>query len=59
MFRMRTIATNTTILTTMILALEWGGSWTTFKDLPHYQMKTALTLAQVQQRFEAGGAIIV
>ena len=43
----------------MSAALEWGGSWTTFKDLPHYQMKTALTLAQVQQRFEAGGAIIV
>jgi peptidoglycan LD-endopeptidase CwlK len=43
----------------MSAALEWGGSWTTFKDLPHYQMKTALTLAQVQQRFEAGGTIIV
>jgi peptidoglycan L-alanyl-D-glutamate endopeptidase CwlK len=38
-------------------ALEWGGDWTSFTDLPHYQMKTGLTLAQVQQRFEAGSAI--
>jgi peptidoglycan L-alanyl-D-glutamate endopeptidase CwlK len=41
----------------MSSALEWGGEWKSFTDLPHYQMKTGLTLAQVQQRFEAGSAI--
>jgi peptidoglycan L-alanyl-D-glutamate endopeptidase CwlK len=39
-------------------ALEWGGDWTSFKDPPHYQIKTNLTLAQVQQRFEAGQAVV-
>ena len=42
----------------LIDTLEWGGSWTSFTDLPHYQMKTTLTLAQIQQRFEAGTAIV-
>jgi peptidoglycan L-alanyl-D-glutamate endopeptidase CwlK len=38
--------------------LEWGGNWTSFVDLPHYQMKTGLTLARIQQRFEGGIAIV-
>ena len=38
--------------------LEWGGDWVSFKDPPHYQMKIDMRLAQVQQRFEAGQAIV-
>ncbi len=34
--------------------LEWGGAWTSIVDMPHYQLKLDLTLAQVRQRFEAG-----
>jgi len=39
-------------------ALEWGGDWTSFTDLPHYQMATGLTLTQIRQRFEAGTPIV-
>lgn len=34
--------------------IEWGGDWTSFKDAPHYQLKTGLTLAQMRKQFEAG-----
>jgi peptidoglycan L-alanyl-D-glutamate endopeptidase CwlK len=30
------------------LGLEWGGSWTSFPDLPHCQYTGGLTLAQLQ-----------
>ncbi len=39
-------------------ALEWGGNWTSFTDLPHYQMKLSLTLPQVRPLFEAGTKIV-
>lgn len=29
--------------------LEWGGSWTKFKDRPHVQMTRGKTLAQMRQ----------
>jgi peptidoglycan L-alanyl-D-glutamate endopeptidase CwlK len=34
--------------------LEWGGNWKSIVDMPHYQLKLDLTLAQVRARFEAG-----
>ena len=34
--------------------LEWGGNWTSIVDMPHYQLRLDLTLAQLKQRFEAG-----
>jgi peptidoglycan L-alanyl-D-glutamate endopeptidase CwlK len=34
--------------------LEWGGSWVTFKDLPHYQLATGLALADLRRQFEDG-----
>ncbi len=34
--------------------LEWGGNWTSFRDVPHYQLKTGLSTSAVRQRFEAG-----
>jgi peptidoglycan L-alanyl-D-glutamate endopeptidase CwlK len=36
--------------------LEWGGNWTTIVDMPHYQLKLGLELADVRTRFEAGKA---
>lgn len=41
-------------LTAGINGLEWGGSWKSFKDLPHFQLATGLTLAELRQRFENG-----
>ena len=37
-------------------ALEWGGQWSGFVDLPHYQLKTGNTVAVVRRRFEQGVA---
>lgn len=34
--------------------IEWGGDWKSFRDLPHFQLTTGLTLAQVRSRFEKG-----
>jgi len=36
------------------VGLEWGGDWKGFKDLPHFQYKANLTLAQCCQLFAAG-----
>jgi peptidoglycan L-alanyl-D-glutamate endopeptidase CwlK len=40
--------------TVMTPDLEWGGDWTSIVDMPHYQLKLGLTLAQVRASFEAG-----
>ena len=34
--------------------LEWGGDWTTFVDRPHYQLRMALSVAEIRTRFEVG-----
>ncbi|MFL5493821.1 MAG: M15 family metallopeptidase [Gemmatimonadales bacterium] len=36
------------------VGLEWGGDWTGFKDLPHFQYTGKLTLAQCGQIFASG-----
>ncbi len=41
-----------------IAHLEWGGNWTTFRDQPHYQHETGLTISLVRQKFESGLPII-
>ena len=33
--------------------LEWGGSWTSFVDRPHYQLRLGFDLASVRGHFEA------
>jgi peptidoglycan L-alanyl-D-glutamate endopeptidase CwlK len=38
--------------------LEWGGNWSSFKDKPHYQLKTGLSIQEVRQRFEKGESYI-
>lgn len=40
------------------LGLEWGGDWKSFRDEPHFQMKTGLTLAQMRIRIAAGASVI-
>jgi peptidoglycan L-alanyl-D-glutamate endopeptidase CwlK len=35
--------------------VEWGGDWTTFKDVPHFQFGTAgLSISAARARFEKG-----
>lgn len=37
------------------LGLEWGGSWASFQDLPHFQLNPrGYSLAEMRQRHEAG-----
>jgi peptidoglycan L-alanyl-D-glutamate endopeptidase CwlK len=36
------------------LGLEWGGSWKSFQDIPHVQVKTGCTLAEARQRVKEG-----
>lgn len=37
-----------------IPGLEWGGDWHSFKDLPHYQLATGLSLGELRAAFEVG-----
>lgn len=34
--------------------LEWGGHWISFKDFPHYQLPTGLSITQLRAKFENG-----
>lgn len=34
--------------------LEWGGTWRTFRDPPHYQLANGLGMTQTRALFEAG-----
>lgn len=33
------------------VGLEWGGDWTSFKDMPHVQDTQGLTLAQLRAKY--------
>lgn len=37
-----------------LVDVDWGGDWATFKDMPHYEYKTGLTIAQKRTKFEKG-----
>lgn len=34
--------------------LVWGGDWQSFKDTPHYQLDTGLSISQTRDRFDQG-----
>lgn len=36
------------------LGIEWGGSWRTFKDIPHYQLTGGMTLATARRLHKGG-----
>jgi peptidoglycan L-alanyl-D-glutamate endopeptidase CwlK len=40
------------------LGLEWGGDWSSFIDLPHYQLPTRFDMAGLRQNFESGTAFV-
>lgn len=38
--------------------LEWGGSWESIVDLPHYECATGLTLAQKRNVYQLRGSVL-
>ena len=38
--------------------LEWGGTWKGFKDLPHYEVGTGLSMAEKRKRMAARGSVL-
>ncbi len=38
--------------------LEWGGSWSGFKDLPHYEARTGLTMAAKRKLMKEKGSVL-
>ena len=38
--------------------LEWGGSWSGFKDLPHYEVATGLSMAAKRKLFSEKGSVL-
>lgn len=41
------------------LGLEWGGSWKSIQDEPHFEVKTGLTMAEKRARVAAGRDLFV
>ena len=42
----------------LVPAIEWGGSWRSFRDRPHYQLATGLPIQNVRASFETGTAFL-
>lgn len=38
--------------------LEWGGNWKAFKDEPHFEVATGLTLAQKRAKYLKTGTVL-
>lgn len=39
-----------------VLKVEWGGDWTKFKDMPHYQLATGKSVSECRAALETGKA---
>lgn len=37
--------------------IEWGGSWTSIVDKPHYQLQLGISVAALREKFEKGDTI--
>lgn len=38
--------------------IDWGGNWVSFKDTPHFEIKTGLTMGQKRALFAKKGSIL-
>lgn len=38
--------------------LEWGGSWRGFKDIPHYEFPSGLSMSQKRKAMAAKGSVV-
>jgi peptidoglycan L-alanyl-D-glutamate endopeptidase CwlK len=43
-----------TFIKANVAGLEWGGDWKSFVDMPHYQLATGKSVAQVRSLLEKG-----
>lgn len=41
------------------LNIEWGGDWTSFKDYPHFEIRTGLTIAEKRERYHGDGSVFL
>lgn len=39
-------------------AIEWGGHWQSFKDRPHYQLRTGSRISDIRVAFESGAGFL-
>ena len=40
------------------LGFEWGGDWKRFKDLPHFEISTGLTMAKKRKLYQEKGSVL-
>lgn len=40
------------------LSIEWGGDWKSFKDTPHFEIATGLTMARKRELYTANGSVL-
>lgn len=40
--------------TASMVGLDWGGNWSGFTDLPHYEVTTGMSITQKRDLFESG-----
>jgi peptidoglycan L-alanyl-D-glutamate endopeptidase CwlK len=40
------------------LGFEWGGDWAKFKDYPHFEISTGLSMAEKRQKYQAAGSVL-
>lgn len=38
--------------------LEWGGDWVRFRDMPHYEIGTGLSMAQKRAAYKKRGSVL-
>ena len=38
--------------------LEWGGDWVKFRDLPHFEIETGLSLKQKRNVYQKRGSVL-
>lgn len=38
--------------------MDWGGDWKRFKDFPHYEIKTGLTMTQKRRLYQKEGSVL-
>lgn len=40
------------------MGLEWGGDWKRFKDEPHYEVRTGLSMAEKRALYQGKGSVL-
>ena len=38
--------------------IDWGGNWKSFKDEPHFEIATGLTMQEKRERFKKNGSVL-